>query len=34
MKAAGGIPNRGKDRNAWKEGARFDFENSSRKTGS
>jgi hypothetical protein len=32
MKAAGGIPNRGNDRNAWKKGERFGFENPSRKT--
>jgi multimeric flavodoxin WrbA len=32
MKVAGGIPNRGNDRNAWKAGERFGFENPSRKT--
>jgi multimeric flavodoxin WrbA len=34
LKAAGGIPNRGNDRNAWKAGERFGFENPIRKTGS
>ena len=34
LKGAGGIPNRGNDRNAWKKGERFDFVNPSRKTGS
>jgi multimeric flavodoxin WrbA len=30
IKAAGGIPNQGNDRNAWKDGERFGFENSKR----
>jgi hypothetical protein len=34
LKAAGGIPNRGNDHNAWQAGGRFGFENSPRKTGS
>ena len=27
LKVAGGLPNRGNDRNAWKAGCRFDYEN-------
>jgi hypothetical protein len=27
LKAAGGLPNHGNDRNAWKAGCRFDYEN-------
>ena len=27
LRAAGGLPNHGNDRNAWSAGCRFDFEN-------
>jgi len=27
LKDAGGLPNHGNDRNAWKAGCRFDYEN-------
>lgn len=33
FKSAGGIPNKGNDRNAWKDGERFGFENSEGKLG-
>jgi len=34
LRAGGGIPNRGNDRNAWEAGERFGFENPSRTIGS